>query len=107
MAIQFARAEYVSRNKGKNACCKGAYNARTVIKDEKTTEVEFSEIKIKNDDVEETSIIKVKYDKIVDELCLVRLHPNGENYELHPVPILTNEINQLFQQRIHDVANKH
>ena len=36
MAIQFARAEYVSRNNGKNACCKGSYNARTIIRDEKT-----------------------------------------------------------------------
>jgi Ti-type conjugative transfer relaxase TraA len=36
MAIQFARAEYVSRSSGKNACCKGAYNSRTKIKDEKT-----------------------------------------------------------------------
>ena len=36
MAIQFARAEYVGRSSGKNACCKGAYNSRTKIKDEKT-----------------------------------------------------------------------
>jgi hypothetical protein len=36
MAIQFARAEYVSRSDGKNACCKGAYNARTQINDNKT-----------------------------------------------------------------------
>ena len=36
MAIQFARAEYVSRSSGKNACCKGAYNARSKVTDEKT-----------------------------------------------------------------------
>lgn len=36
MAIQFARAEYVSRSKGKNACCKSAYNARDIINDQKT-----------------------------------------------------------------------
>jgi len=36
MAIQFARIARVKRSEGKNACCKGAYNARTVIKDEKT-----------------------------------------------------------------------
>ena len=36
MAIQFARVERVSRSSGKNACCKGAYNARTAIKDDKT-----------------------------------------------------------------------
>jgi hypothetical protein len=36
MAIQFARAEYVSRSNGKNACCKGAYNSRNKITDKKT-----------------------------------------------------------------------
>lgn len=36
MAIGFARAEYVSRSKGGNACCKAAYNARSKIKDEQT-----------------------------------------------------------------------
>lgn len=36
MAIQFARIEIVSRSKGDNACCKGAYNARTIIQDEFT-----------------------------------------------------------------------
>jgi len=36
MAIQFARIEIVSRSTGGSACCKGAYNARTKIKDEKT-----------------------------------------------------------------------
>ena len=36
MAIQFGRVERVSRSSGGNACCKGAYNARTIIKDQKT-----------------------------------------------------------------------
>ena len=36
MAIQFARIEHVQRSAGAKACCKGAYNARTIIKDEKT-----------------------------------------------------------------------
>lgn len=36
MAIQFARIERVKRSEGKNACCKGAYNARTNITDQKT-----------------------------------------------------------------------
>ena len=36
MAIQFARVQRVSRSTGGNACCKGAYNSRTKIKDEKT-----------------------------------------------------------------------
>jgi Ti-type conjugative transfer relaxase TraA len=33
MAIAFARPEYISRSSGRNACLKGAYNARTIIKD--------------------------------------------------------------------------
>jgi Ti-type conjugative transfer relaxase TraA len=36
MAIQFARIEIVTRSSGGSACCKGAYNARTKVKDEKT-----------------------------------------------------------------------
>ncbi|XVN41400.1 MAG: AAA family ATPase [Rickettsia endosymbiont of Argas persicus] len=36
MAIQFARIEIVSRSEGKNACLKAAYNARMIIKDERT-----------------------------------------------------------------------
>ena len=36
MAIQFARVERVSRGGGKNACCKGSYNARNEITDQKT-----------------------------------------------------------------------
>ncbi|MFU7502221.1 MAG: AAA family ATPase [Candidatus Tisiphia sp.] len=36
MAIAFARPEYVSRSSGKNGCLKGAYNARTIVKDIKS-----------------------------------------------------------------------
>ncbi|QWB86709.1 hypothetical protein JRD95_00763 [Rickettsia parkeri] len=36
MAIQFARIEIVGRSEGKNACLKSAYNARLIIKDERT-----------------------------------------------------------------------
>ncbi|ARD86390.1 MULTISPECIES: AAA family ATPase [Rickettsia] len=36
MAIQFARIEIVSRSSGGNACLKAAYNARLIIKDERT-----------------------------------------------------------------------
>ena len=36
MAIQFARIEIVGRSNGGNACRKGAYNARAIIKDQKT-----------------------------------------------------------------------
>ena len=36
MAIQFARIEIVTRSSGGNACCKAAYNARIVIRDQQT-----------------------------------------------------------------------
>ena len=39
MAIQFARIGHSQRAKGANACCKGAYNSRQIIKDLKTGEV--------------------------------------------------------------------
>ena len=36
MAIQFARIEIAGRSTGGNACCKGAYNARDIVKDERS-----------------------------------------------------------------------
>lgn len=39
MAIAFGRVERVSRGAGGNACCKGAYNARSKIVDERTGEI--------------------------------------------------------------------
>nr|WP_232488972.1 hypothetical protein [Orientia tsutsugamushi] len=36
MAIQFARIEFLSRIKGGDSCRKAAYNARTIVKNEKT-----------------------------------------------------------------------
>lgn len=47
------------------------------------------------------SILEKNYNKIVKELYLVRIHPDSEenNYELIKLPILTLEINDLFQER--------
>jgi ATP-dependent exoDNAse (exonuclease V) beta subunit len=47
-------------------------------------------------------ILERKYGKQVKELYLVKLHPDDPNnsYELIEVPILSEEINNLFQQRI-------
>ncbi len=39
MAIGLARPEYVSRSRGKNACCKSAYNGRSKIVDQKTGQI--------------------------------------------------------------------
>ncbi|WP_371253264.1 MobA/MobL family protein [Orientia tsutsugamushi] len=36
MAIQFARVEFLSRSTGGDSCRKAAYNARTIVKNEKT-----------------------------------------------------------------------
>ena len=46
-------------------------------------------------------ILETKYDKIVKELYLVRLHPEAEeeNYELIQLPILSIEISDLIQER--------
>jgi hypothetical protein len=45
-------------------------------------------------------ILETKYNKIVKELYLVRLHPDAEekNYELIQLPILTTEINDLVEE---------
>ena len=46
-------------------------------------------------------ILERKYDKHITKLCLVILHPDNENknYELLDVPILTTEIQELFNER--------
>jgi len=48
------------------------------------------------------AILERKYGKTVKELYLVKLHPEDPNnsYELIEVPILSEEIDRLFQQRI-------
>jgi len=52
------------------------------------------------------AILERKYDKIVTKLCLVRLHPDNEEktYELLEVPILTKEIQELFEEREKEVS---
>jgi len=49
-------------------------------------------------------ILESKYDKIVKDLYLVRLHPeNTENYELIDIPNLKNDIDNLFSQRLNQL----
>jgi ATP-dependent exoDNAse (exonuclease V) beta subunit len=45
-------------------------------------------------------ILETKYNKIVTNLCLVRIHPDNpeQTYELLPVPILTKEMDELFDE---------
>jgi ATP-dependent exoDNAse (exonuclease V) beta subunit len=53
-------------------------------------------------------ILEAKYDKIVKDLYLVRLHPDAEekNYELIQLPILTVEIDDLLQERIKNLYSE-
>jgi hypothetical protein len=44
-------------------------------------------------------ILEDKYGKQVTKLCLVRLHPDASNYEVIEVPFLTEEINNLFDEK--------
>ena len=52
------------------------------------------------------AILERKYGKTVTKLCLVRLHPDNEEetYELLDVPILTKEIQELFEEREKEVS---
>ena len=52
------------------------------------------------------AILERKYGKTVSNLCLVRLHPDNteETYELLEVPILTKEMDELFEQREKEVS---
>jgi ATP-dependent exoDNAse (exonuclease V) beta subunit len=51
-------------------------------------------------------ILERKYGKKIKGLYLVRLHPDAEeeNYELIQLPNLSNEINDLFQERIKNLS---
>ena len=45
-------------------------------------------------------ILEAKYNKIVTKLCLVRIHPDANSYELIEVPFLTKEVTDLFGERM-------
>ena len=45
-------------------------------------------------------ILEAKYNKIVSKLCLVRIHPDSNAYELIEVPFLTKEVTDLFGERM-------
>jgi ATP-dependent exoDNAse (exonuclease V) beta subunit len=52
------------------------------------------------------AILERKYGKTVTKLCLVRLHPDTveKTYELLDVPILTEDISKLFEEREKQVS---
>jgi hypothetical protein len=45
-------------------------------------------------------IIEDKYGKTVTKMCLVRIHPDAQDYELLDVPFLNKEVNDLFGERM-------
>lgn len=45
-------------------------------------------------------ILEAKYNKIVSKLCLVRIHPDSNSYEIIEVPFLTKEVTELFKERL-------
>jgi CRISPR/Cas system-associated exonuclease Cas4 (RecB family) len=53
-------------------------------------------------------ILEHKYNKIVTNMCLVRLHPDNayKTYERIEVPVLENEMKDLVNVRLAEVASK-
>ncbi len=53
-------------------------------------------------------ILETKYDKKIKDLFLVRLHPEAEekNYELIQLPDLSNEIKELFEEKIKNLYSE-
>ena len=80
MAIQFGRMERVSRSSGGNACCKGAYNARTIIKDQQTNI---------------TYNFQQRGGNVYHEVLL----PEGVNAKYKNVETLTNAIEQIENRK--------
>jgi len=80
MAIQFARIELVGRSGGGNACCKGAYNARTIIKDQQTN-------------------ITYNFAKRGDNVHHEVLLPEGVDQKFKNVKVLMNEIERIEKRK--------
>ena len=49
------------------------------------------------------AILEEKYNKIVKDLCLVRLHPDAEEYHVIKLPNLKIEIQELFKERKNNI----
>jgi hypothetical protein len=54
------------------------------------------------------AIIEKQYNKKINNLFLVRLHPEAEekNYELISLPILSTEISDLFLEREKEIYSE-
>ncbi|WP_371222156.1 AAA family ATPase [Orientia tsutsugamushi] len=73
MAIQFTRIEFLSRSKGGDSCRKAAYNARTIVKNEKTG-------------------IKYNFSRKKDNVYHTVLIPDYVNQEFKNIQTLMNEV---------------
>ncbi|KJV62566.1 AAA domain protein [Rickettsia amblyommatis str. Ac/Pa] len=80
MAIQFARIEIVSRSEGKNACLKAAYNARLIIKDERTN-------------------ITYNFSKKGDNVYHAVLLPSHVDQKFKDPRVLMNEVERLEKRK--------
>lgn len=80
MAIQFARIEIVGRSTGGNACCKGAYNART---------------KINNIRTNVTYNFQKRGDNVYHEILL----PEGVDQKFKNTQILMNEVERCEKRK--------
>lgn len=80
MAIQFARIEIVSRSKGGNACCKGAYNARGIIKDERANVV-------------------YNFARLSDNVYHAVLLPEGASPKFKDISVLMNVVESAEKQK--------
>ncbi|WP_371222211.1 AAA family ATPase [Orientia tsutsugamushi] len=73
MAIQFTRIEFLTRSKGGDSCRKAAYNARTIVKNEKTG-------------------IKYNFSRKKDNVYHTVLIPDYVNQDFKNIQTLMNEV---------------
>jgi hypothetical protein len=52
------------------------------------------------------TILERKYGKTITKLALVVLHPQNANYQIHDVPIMEKEMNDLFEARRTELSKK-
>ncbi|SPR03336.1 conjugal transfer protein TraA [Orientia tsutsugamushi] len=79
MAIQFARIEFLRRSEGGDSCRKAAYNARTIVKNEKTG-------------------IKYNFSRKKDNVYHTVLIPDYVNQEFKNIQTLMNEVERTAKK---------
>ncbi|SPR02270.1 MobA/MobL family protein [Orientia tsutsugamushi] len=79
MAIQFARIEFLTRSKGGDSCRKAAYNARTIVENEKTG-------------------IKYNFSRKKDNVYHTVLIPDYVNQDFKNIQTLMNEVERTAKK---------